>query len=701
MTGGKKRNIILINAFISIVGIIVCCYYYYCLSKLSIPFHSDDAGSTFALMDDKLFGGNSYIHNSYSIFAVLERVCITFWGYTEFATILVFCIQFFIMFFLTACILIDRDDEWGVICCKLVYLIWMCALLGVEGTAEIQISKFHTGPTIVLLLILLVEKEIKEATKRRIAIVILTITAILQMDYVLSVITVIVPLVLFWFKEYAEKKDYRKVIIGLILLCGICAILYIICSIEEIPVELAIYGNRNFSSVQDIMDNISVFFQGLFGMFNCQIVNKKVVAVDFLPKLVKCIVLCVFIGYTVWYLRTSKEKKYITLACIAILTVVTAFIMTGAQGDPISMRYCQCLLFLFPIIGEDILNKLIETAKYQFIIVSLVILSVPELVITNPNTTFYKYGELTEVLQENNISYAVAPYWSSNVVSILSEGNVLVQPCSISSGTLVQSDISTLSLYKDKATMFNTIISGMSKNESWDETIYGMSPENIVEIYGKPLKEVAPDEYHNIYIYDYDIRTTPQKFERTDAGRFYIEGSFFGIYEISLIDIGREIQVIIEGGDIIDRWSEDGFQKIWIQSNKKQNQLIVDIKDMTDEELSTSHVILKTIAEYLPVKIKNKTCTKEEPCVGRKGEEYKSEGIWLVPGTYKLVLYGENLRHIIVGTENEDVQMTAGECGDKRRVYNLYVEKATEVDFELLFASDKLQITNFSIEIDE
>ena len=68
---------------------------------------------------------------------------------------------------------------------------------------------------------------------------------------------------------------------------------------------------------------------------------------------------------------------------------------------------------------------------------------------------------------------------------------------------------------------------------------------------------------------------------------------------------------------------------------------------MTDEELSTSHVILKTIAEYLPVKIKNKTCTKEEPCVGRKGEEYKSEGIWLVPGTYKLVLYGENIRHII------------------------------------------------------
>ncbi len=107
-----KRNVILINI------VIVSCkyhgkvYYYYCLSNISIPFHSDDAGSTFALMDDKFFGGNSYLHNSYSIFAILERICCNIWGYTEFSTILVFGIQFFIMFFLTAIIFIEKNDTW-------------------------------------------------------------------------------------------------------------------------------------------------------------------------------------------------------------------------------------------------------------------------------------------------------------------------------------------------------------------------------------------------------------------------------------------------------------------------------------------------------------------------------------------------------------------------------------------------------------
>ena len=51
-------------------------------------------------------------------------------------------------------------------------------------------------------------------------------------------------------------------------------------------------------------------------------------------------------GYTVWYIVKSKErtvwKRHI---CIVILTVIAAFVMTGAQGDVISMRYCQCLLF--------------------------------------------------------------------------------------------------------------------------------------------------------------------------------------------------------------------------------------------------------------------------------------------------------------------------------------------------------------------
>lgn len=119
----KKRNVILINIVIVVASIMASLYYYYCISNISIPFHSDDAGSTFALMDDKFFGGSSYLHNSYSIFAILERICCNIWGYTEFSTILVFCIQFFIMFFLTAIILIEKNDTWEIVTCKLAYLV--------------------------------------------------------------------------------------------------------------------------------------------------------------------------------------------------------------------------------------------------------------------------------------------------------------------------------------------------------------------------------------------------------------------------------------------------------------------------------------------------------------------------------------------------------------------------------------------------
>lgn len=687
---------------IGIAGIIVCCYYYYCLSKLSIPFHSDDAGSTFALMDDKFFGGSSYIHNSYSIFAILERISCSIWGYTEFATILVFCIQFFIMFFLTACVLINRNDRWRTVSCKLAYLIWMSALLGVEGAAEIQISKFHTGPTIILLLILLTEKEIKEKAKRRSVIVILTIVAFMQMDYVLSMVVVLIPLILLYLKEYAKKDAYGKGILCLFLLCGVCAVLYVICSIRGIPVELPIYGNRDFSSVLDIVDNFSVFFQGLFGMFNCQIIGEKVVAVDFLPKFVKCIVLCVDIGYTGWYFIKSKEKNvWKTLTCIVILMVILAFIMTGNQGDVISMRYCQCLLFLLPVIGWDIFNKLISVIKYQYIMAGLIALWVPELVITNPNTTFYRYEDLTEALEQNDISYAVAPYWSSNVVSVLSEGNVLVQPCSIENGKLVQSDISILSLYEDNATVFNTVISGISQNASWDETTFGMIPEKIVGTYGYPVKQITADEYHNIYIYDYDVRTAPREFEKTDGLSLYMEGTFLGTYEISFMDIGREIQVNVDGGSIVDRWCEDGWQKIRINCSRKQDKLIIYAENLTEQEFDTNHVMLKTIAEFLPVKIGNKICTEEEPYTGKCGEEYKSETMILEPGTYKLVMYGAKVKKAYLNTENDDVQMTAGNCGDKRKIYELQVKKTTEVSYELVFGADNIQITNLTIEINE
>ena len=108
------------------------------------------------------------------------------------------------------------------------------------------------------------------------------------------------------------------------------------------------------------------------------------------------------------------------------------------------MRYCQCLLFLLPIISYDMLDRLTSMIKYRGVVAGIVVLSVSEFVIVNPNSLVYEFDDLTNTLEQNEISYAVAPYWSANVVSVLSEGTVLVQPCNIENGSLVQSDINII-----------------------------------------------------------------------------------------------------------------------------------------------------------------------------------------------------------------------------------------------------------------
>lgn len=702
-----KRGIVEKNLCIIFVCIIASFYYYYCLLNTSIPFHSDDAGSTFALMDDKFFGGHSYLYKiPFSIFTLLERLSCYFFGYTEFATRIVFCIQFFIMLYLTALILIDKQDAMKIVVCKLLYLVWFSALLGVEGVAEIQISKFHTGPTIILLLILLVEKRINNITKKRIAIVLLSIMVILQGDYILGGCVVIIPLILWYIRNHIELKNIiRFGIMVSIFLSSICVIAYMVCSMKDLPyVPTDLYGNRVFSSVQDIIDNVSVYFNGLFGMFNCQIIRKPIISAIFLPRFIKCIFICCGLIYTGWYLVKKKQKNVQgkELCCIVVVVVTVAFIMTGAQGDIISMRYCQCLLFVLPIIEWDIVVFLYERyIEQRYMIVGFVILGASQLVIVNPNTNFYKYEDLTEALADSNILTAVAPYWSSNVVSIISEGSILVQPCEIREGELFESNISTLSLYKDKATEFNTIISSVCQNGSYDETVFGMVPESIIEIYGYPVEQIVADDYHNIYIYDYDIRNIPEYFKEEDDGRFYIEGDFLGIYEISIMNIGREVQLQLEGGEIIDRYCVDGWQKILVNCNEKQEKLAIDIENVTEQEKESLCIVLKTISESQNVEIEGVgICKKDRPYLGKKGQDIKSKTMLLNQGNYKLVIYGDNLKDVEIATDTTEMQIEQGESGVKRKIYYLYVEDAADAEFQIMFDADA-EITNFSVEVNE
>ena len=88
-----------------------------------------------------------------------------------------------------------------------------------------------------------------------------------------------------------------------------------------------------------------------------------------------------------------------------------------------------------------------------------------------------------------------------------------------------------------------------------------------------------------------------------------MDGEFLGTYEISFMDIGRKIQLQVEGGEILSRSCEDGWQKILISCQQKSDKLTVHVDNMTEQEINTNHVLLRAISETLPIEIEGKICT--------------------------------------------------------------------------------------------
>ena len=101
-----------------------------------------------------------------------------------------------------------------------------------------------------------------------------------------------------------------------------------------------------------------------------------------------------------------------------------------------------------------------------------------------------------------------------------------------------------------------------------------------------------------------------------------MDGEFLGTYEISFMDIGREIQLQVEG-EILSRSCEDGWQKILISCQQKRDKLTVHVDNMTEQEINTNHVLLRAISETLPIEIEGKICTNEEPLIGKMKKRWR------------------------------------------------------------------------------
>lgn len=706
MTKEKKR-VIAYQVLIVIVGICVSIYYYWCLSNVEVPFHSDDAGSTFEIMNRNYFIGKGG-SNSFDIFGIFTSFSVALFDINEFSTLLPFYLGFFFRFYITCNILISaKQDNRKEFFLKLLFLVYSCALLGVNGNAEITSSKFHIGPSLIILLIILINQKINNIWAKRILTVGLMILSMVQTDRVLSAIICVIPVILvFAFKacigiiikgDLDKKKQflYGTLIIFACLVCGMVNVYTQISG--RTFTSSGIYGSRLFSSLQEIINNLSTFFDGLFGMFNCQIIYEPIISVLFVPRFIKCVLLCITMGYIVVYIgKCIKQEHYDDnrlLQCMVTVIALLAFIMTGSQHGQISIRYCNIMLFILPVIAWKLLSslKMWTQFQYKYKVLLLLVLCICELNVVN-YTDVYKYDNVAEKLQENGIEVAIAPYWSSTVVTVISEGAVQLQPCTLYGGKL-ETFMNNLALYRDKSTKFNAVITSNFKNGFYDDGGSNLTDESIPQFFGTPSQIVEMDENYKIHIYDYDLRTFPQKFEKQEDNKYCLQGIFFGEYRIDITDSFAGELVFPDSVEIIACSETKEGKTYQFRILDKMNQLVVETKEISGFTME-NNMVLKCIWEAYAVKMADGSrCSKETPYFLESGTT-KSEPVDLKAGNYKLVLYGEDLSAVSVSA---DCSLDEGDHGTKRLVYYLYLNEDSTVNFNIL-SQEKVSITNISLE---
>lgn len=704
----KKKYTIIYQILTVFVGICISIYYCWCLSNVSIPFHSDDAGSTFEILNRNWFtgGGSS---NPFDLFGMLTNISVFFWGINEFSTLLPFYLAFFIRFYLTSYILIDaKHDKYKIFFLKILFLVWCSCLLGVNGNAEITASKFHIGPSIIILMILLVHQKINHIWIRRILTALLLILSMLQTDRVLSGIICVIPVILFYLIKPcigiirdSNLNRRKQFILGfsIIMICLVCGLINIYAQLIGHTFSSSdIYGSRTFSSLQEILNNTSTFFQGIFGMFNCQVVGEPIISVLFIPRFIKCILLCGTMIYIIVYLvKCIKQEifsEYLLLLCIVAIITFLAFIMTGSQHGQISIRYCNIMLFIFPIMAWNLLSKfnVWMQFRYSYKVLLLIVLCITQLNVVN-HTDVYSYDHIAHKLESNNIDTAIAPYWCSTVVTVISEGKVGLQPCTLYGGKL-KTFMNKFAPYSDKSTRINAVITSSFQNDFYDDSGTNLTEESIPEFYGQSNLILELDEFHKVHIYDYDLRTLPQKFIKVDENKYCLEGPFFGEYRID-ITCGFSGNLAFEDGVEILGYSETKEGSTYlIRIVDKMDQLVVESRENKLNQLDEC-MVLKRIWEACSVKLSDGSlCSEETPYVFECGT-LETEPKELKAGRYKLVLYGENLSKVSI---NSDITINQGDHGTKRLVYYLDLYEDIEVSFTIQ-SPEKVSISNISLEV--
>lgn len=740
---GLKRKPV-IWGIIIVLALISTVYYYNLLLNIQLPVHSDDAGSTIAIYDENIFGGLKKTFGNCQIFMIFSRISYALLGYSEMAMRVVFCMNFFCIMVGSLYLVINNKDR-KIVFFDVVLLLYIVVLQGTRGPAQIQISKFHTNSTICFLLLLIFLQAYQFYKNKRyiLYMFLVFLFSLLQLDYLLTIVAIAAPLLIYGFLCILHSSKCRKYLHYLILIVP-CMLLFvrIIDKIYLMMVGKSMFSfsgwgtGRVFADIEEIKSNITLFFEGLLGMFNCNAGGTELISFGTVIWFIRFFILVAMLVSLIillYQLVVSFESVDIIdgLLALSCLVTILAYMLTP-QLDAISMRYCNVLLFALPILflrnigrkkdwsGNVSLFRC-EISKDIFAAAGVFVLILGMIKIIPIERTHMTNDDLAETIIDSGLENGIGPYWAASVISLLTNETSFVQAVTMEP-YCVEPYLGFISIYDDKCAGFNFVVEDREVNDAYDDNIFGISEKNIVMTYGKPRKQIEVGDDKTIYLYDYDIRTIPEIISHTNSKWVYSGGTFKGeialnesVYGMlddleigeyyAIIDgrrLGKETELLIDGekAELVDD-RDKKYLKFYFTINQFADENQFMIKNDTDHQIKVHDVVIQRIREAIDLRFDDQIVSENNKLdVSENG--LLSDRFKITAGAYKIVIYGENIDDLLVETEGDISNFSAIEQGKERAVYAFSCSEDT--DFQVHLSnnfSNNVLLTNVSVEMQD
>lgn len=517
----RKRNKAIKVIEIMIVGLLLSTYFYSQLINMEIPIHSDDVATASDLRDhiDMGYAWNHWMQPLSWVNALLYII----FGPTELFLQLFFVFKYFVCISLALYLALcnEKKMQWWM----LPFFIFF-SMPGNFGEASIHPLKFHVWtlmvPLICLAFILMKGNFLNKLKKRDILFLFcFSLFGICEMD-ILVIVYCWIPFVLYWIIYFWQKGIISKYLKNII----VAGMAFLIAGrIFFSTVHYQGYGASRFVPIENIAQNITFGITGLLSMLNINIIGTDILQYTTIIYFVRLILVGFSIGCIISRIREIHLKKIENISIVdAILSIsaliaVIAYLFGGIRDSALGIRYASYLYYIFIIVSCRKLYEIIRLQQFEikihkfnlnllsaFFIVCIFALVNPVSLVREKNDRDILAEQVEKI---ENLSFGAGSFWVAGVTSCLTDFHTEIQAVEYKDGTM-EPYLNVWDCYCSGNKYFNFFI------EDSEYQSFGVTMPNLQKKYGYSIKKYSL-KGANIYLYDYDIRTTPLQIDTSQS----------------------------------------------------------------------------------------------------------------------------------------------------------------------------------------